>query len=364
MLNPFASAKPASSWNPFSSPKSVLPKALAPAPKKGLLPSGLFGKKPPTSLQSLTKLVGPLAGLLPVLLPLLGVVLAVAAFQKLVNKKPLSSLVPSKLKELNPLKNLSLPSLKPLTDKLPSLKPITDKLPSLKPLTDKLPSVKSLTDKLPSLPKLPGAKLPTDKLANGKLPDLKNLKSPLANLPNGSKLSKNLPKGHFLSDKLPKPQLPGPLKWLNPIEALKSTIKTAVLDVLHLDKVPGIKDIINWFMKPKGFIPKGTLATLSSLPSLRPGLLSKLNPLNAKIFNRKKIAEEEDDEKFQAGEPYGDPEVVSTNLVQDLRTIGFATSVKDLKTLITAFKAKGKPQNDREMLVSGEDPVWLCCNRS
>ncbi|GME60286.1 putative prostaglandin g h synthase 2 cyclooxygenase pgh2 cox2 [Neofusicoccum parvum] len=139
--------------------------------------------------------------------------------------------------------------------------------------------------------------------------------------------------------------LPWYLKWLSPTEFLKNL----VFKVFHLDKIPGLRNIVQWFTKPKGFVPKGTLATLSSLKGIRPGILSRLNPSNWKIFNKKANASAEDDEKFQAGEPYGDPKVVSTGLVEDLRAVGFTAATKDLETLIGVFKAKGKPQNDREM---------------
>ncbi|KKY15413.1 putative prostaglandin g h synthase 2 cyclooxygenase pgh2 cox2 [Diplodia seriata] len=265
--------------------------------------------------------LGPLA----FLIPLLGL-LAVAVFTKFVRKRPLSSLVPN-LKSFNPKslldpKNLHLPKL-------------------------------SLPKSFPSLPKLPfSLPKPHFSLPNAKLPT-SPVKSPLAglaNLPNGKLLSSHLPKGHFLSGKVPKsllPELPWYLKFLSPT----GLVKNLVFKVFNLHKVPGLRDIVSWFMKPKGFVPKGTLATLSSLRSIRPGLLSKLNPFNLKIFNKKALASQADDEKFQAGEPYGDPDVVSSNLVEDLRTVGFSAATKDLKTLIEVFKAKGKPQNDREMLM-------------
>ncbi|KAL1638781.1 hypothetical protein SLS58_008595 [Diplodia intermedia] len=326
--SPFSSpSKAPSSWNPFSSPsKNVLPKALAPSSKGSSWPLSLLGgKQPQTWMQSLKSLPAKGLGPLIFLIPLLGL-LAAAVFTKFVRKRPLSSLLPS-LKGFNPKslldpKNLHLPKL-------------------------------SLPKSFPSLPKLPfSLPKPHLSLPNGKLPT-SPVKSPLAglaNLPNGKLLGSHLPKGHFLSGKVPKsllPQLPWYLKWLSPT----GLVKNLVFKVFNLHKVPGVRDIVSWFMKPKGFVPKGTLATLSSLRSIRPGFLSKLNPFNLKIFNKKALASQADDEKFQAGEPYGDPDVVSSNLVEDLRTVGFNAATKDLKTLIEVFKAKGKPQNDREMLM-------------
>lgn len=99
-------------------------------------------------------------------------------------------------------------------------------------------------------------------------------------------------------------------------------------------------------------VPKGTQSALSSIAGTAPGMLSKLNPTKWKIFNRKKIAEEEDDEKYQAGEPYGDPSAMATGIATDLKSMGLKSGVKDLKTLFEVAKSHGKPINDRDMTVS------------
>ena len=122
-----------------------------------------------------------------------------------------------------------------------------------------------------------------------------------------------------------------------------------------LRKLPGLKHLLP---DPNALIhiPKGTTAALGSISGIAPGILSKLNPFNWKIFNKKKIAEEEDDQKFQAGESYGDPKVMATGIVSDLKSMGLKTSVKDLQTLFEVAKSTGKPINDRDMTVSfGQD---------
>ena len=118
------------------------------------------------------------------------------------------------------------------------------------------------------------------------------------------------------------------------------------LDLVHLPKGAGIS--------PLGLIPvpKGTQAALGSIAGIAPGIVSKLNPLKWNIFNKKKIAEEEDDEKYQAGEPYGNPAVMATGIATDLKSMGLKSGVKDLQTLLEVAKSKGKPINDRDMTVS------------
>lgn len=166
-----------------------------------------------------------------------------------------------------------------------------------------LPSIPGLNS-LPGLPKVPGL---------GKVPGLSKLPG----------LGKAPPKPPSLLDK--------------------------ILDFFR--KIPGLKHLLP---DPKALIhiPKGTSAALGSISGLAPGILSKLNPFNWKIFNRKKIAEEEDDQKFQAGESYGDPKVMATGIVSDLKSMGLKTSVKDLQTLFEVAKSTGKPINDRDMTVS------------
>lgn len=127
----------------------------------------------------------------------------------------------------------------------------------------------------------------------------------------------------------------------------------------YLNKVPGLNKIqfLKKLLPLDGgkdliHIPKGTHSALSSIAGTAPGILHNLNPFNWKIFNKHKIAEEEDDQKYQAGEPYGDPNVLATGIVQDLKSMGLKTGVKDLRSLLEVAKSKGKPVDDRQMTVS------------
>lgn len=137
------------------------------------------------------------------------------------------------------------------------------------------------------------------------------------------------------------------------IEFLKEKIAQYLFKIPGLNKLPFVKNLLP-FGKGKDLIhiPKGAHSALGSIAGTAPGFLSKLNPTNWKIFNRHKIAEEEDDQKYQAGEPYGDPNVMATSLVQDLKSMGLKTGVKDLRTLLEVAKSKGKPIDDRQMTVS------------
>lgn len=137
------------------------------------------------------------------------------------------------------------------------------------------------------------------------------------------------------------------------IDFLKEKIAQYLFKIPGLNKLPFIKNLLP-FGKGKGLIhiPKGTHSALGSIAGTAPGIASKLNPTNWNIFNRHKIAEEEDDQKYQAGEPYGDPNVMATSIVQDLKSMGLKTGVKDLRTLLEVAKSKGKPIDDRQMTVS------------
>lgn len=119
-----------------------------------------------------------------------------------------------------------------------------------------------------------------------------------------------------------------------------------------LNKIPFLGRRLSSGERPKALVPRGTQSALRSITGIAPGLLSRINPLNWRIFNRQKIAEEEDDEKYQAGEPYGDPSVMATGLAKDLKSVGLKAGVRDLRTLLQVVKSKGKPVNDREMTVS------------
>ncbi|KAF7590130.1 hypothetical protein BBP40_003243 [Aspergillus hancockii] len=92
-----------------------------------------------------------------------------------------------------------------------------------------------------------------------------------------------------------------------------------------------------------------TQSALGSITGAGGGILSKLNPFNWKIFNKRKLAEEEDDMKYQAGEPYGDPEILAPTLRDDLKAVGLKAGVQDLKVLLDVVKNKGKPIDDRDL---------------
>lgn len=314
MLNWLSSSNAGSGWNPLKmSSKTSFPKIapLAPKPSKlNQLTLGLLGKRQ-TWMQSMLRSIGTSGALALFLIPILAL-LAFTLFTKLVRGR--------------------------------------------------WPKAPSLFSKGFHFPR---ANLPHVNIPHGKLPGLNLPHGHLhgSNLPHSNLLSGHLPKDHFLSGRFPKsrfgflhlPTLPWYLRWLSPTAVAKKVLHTLVFRIFKLDRVPGLRHIVSWSMRPRGFIPKGTLATFTSLRSIRPGILSRLNPFNWPIFNRKEIAQREDDEKFQAGEPYGDPRTVSNGLVDDLRAVGFTAATKDLQTLIEVFKNKGKPENDREMAVSG----WL-----
>ncbi|KAL2006622.1 hypothetical protein VTN00DRAFT_9290 [Thermoascus crustaceus] len=124
-----------------------------------------------------------------------------------------------------------------------------------------------------------------------------------------------------------------------------------------ISKIPGLNKIpfLNKFLSvpgvSKALIPKGTQSALASIKGTGGGVLSKLNPFKWNIFHKRRLAEEEDDEKYQAGEPYGDPKALAPSLVDDLKAVGLKGGVKDIQTLLQAAKTKGKPADDREMLM-------------
>ncbi|GLA37646.1 hypothetical protein AnigIFM63309_004597 [Aspergillus niger] len=102
-----------------------------------------------------------------------------------------------------------------------------------------------------------------------------------------------------------------------------------------------------WKLRPR-FLPKATRAALSSIVGTGEGLWQRLY---ARTFHAQELAEVEDDVKYQAGEPYGDPDVLATGLVKDLSALGLKGKKSDLRTLIQLVKAKGKPIDDRQMLM-------------
>ena len=144
-------------------------------------------------------------------------------------------------------------------------------------------------------------------------------------------------------------------------ELLKETVQKYVAKIPGigmLSKVPVLNKLIP---SPTSLnhVPKGTQSALSSIADITPGIGSKLNPFKWKIFNKKQLAEQEDDENYQAGEPYGDPKAMATGIATDLKSMGLSGRVKNLRTLLEVAKAKGKPINDRDMTVSTLRHGWV-----
>ena len=145
----------------------------------------------------------------------------------------------------------------------------------------------------------------------------------------------------------------------NDEKGLQALIKEKAFQ--YLGKIPGLNKLA--FLKghlpsgrlSKSLIPRATKGALGSIAGSSGGILSKLNPFNWRIFNKRKIAEEEDDMKYQAGEPYGDPEILAPTLRDDLKAVGLKAGVQDLKVLLDVVKNKGKPIDDRELTVSHEN---------
>lgn len=153
-------------------------------------------------------------------------------------------------------------------------------------------------------------------------------------------------------------KIPG-LGMLSKVPLLNKLVPSP-LDLIHAPKGIG-KSPLSLIKVPKGTglsplglipVPKGTQSALNSIAGTAPGIASKLNPTKWKIFHKKKIAEQEDDEKYQAGEPYGDPNAMATGIAKDLKSMGLKAGVKDLRTLFELAKSAGKPINDRDMTVS------------
>lgn len=115
------------------------------------------------------------------------------------------------------------------------------------------------------------------------------------------------------------------------------------------NKLRNLGDDPTWKLRRPKFLPGASKAVLNSIAGTGVGLWTRLY---RRIFRADELAEEEDDEKYQAGESYGDPSVVATSLVKDLRAIGMKVKAKDLRTLIEIVKNKGKPMDDRQMHVS------------
>lgn len=55
--------------------------------------------------------------------------------------------------------------------------------------------------------------------------------------------------------------------------------------------------------------------------------------------------------KYAGRDSYGDPDVVSTGIAEDLKAIGLKGISEDFKTLIGVWATKGKPVDDKKMTV-------------
>ncbi len=65
--------------------------------------------------------------------------------------------------------------------------------------------------------------------------------------------------------------------------------------------------------------------------------------------NRPKKAEA----KYQASEVYGDPKKVETGILADIRSLGsLDEAVTSVRTLVELLRQRGKPIDDRKMVVS------------
>ena len=62
--------------------------------------------------------------------------------------------------------------------------------------------------------------------------------------------------------------------------------------------------------------------------------------------------------KYAGRDSYGDPEVLSTGLAEDLKAIGLKGIPEDLKTLIGVWATKGKPVDDKKMTVRSWPVLW------
>ncbi|KAB8078973.1 heme peroxidase [Aspergillus leporis] len=116
-----------------------------------------------------------------------------------------------------------------------------------------------------------------------------------------------------------------------------------------LNKLPFLKGQLPFGKSPLSRIPKSAESALRSIAGGGGSILTDINPFNWKIFNKRMIAEEEDDMKYQAGEQYGDPEVLAPTLRDDLKAVGLRAGVQDLKVLLDVVKNKGKHIDDRDL---------------
>lgn len=58
------------------------------------------------------------------------------------------------------------------------------------------------------------------------------------------------------------------------------------------------------------------------------------------------------EEKYDVNDSYGDPKVLTTGLLKDLKSVGLKAGRRDILTLLQVALAKGKPVDDKLMTVS------------
>lgn len=57
------------------------------------------------------------------------------------------------------------------------------------------------------------------------------------------------------------------------------------------------------------------------------------------------------DDKYQGEESYDDADALTTGILDDLKAIGAKGARSDIKTLLEVAMTKGKPIDDRQMIV-------------
>ena len=65
------------------------------------------------------------------------------------------------------------------------------------------------------------------------------------------------------------------------------------------------------------------------------------------------------DDKYQGEESYGDPELITTGVMDDLKAVGVKGARGDIKTLLDVALTKGKPVDDRQMTVTRASAFFL-----
>lgn len=115
----------------------------------------------------------------------------------------------------------------------------------------------------------------------------------------------------------------------------------ATITVLVLYGIAGIT-LWSWWSQEGSFHGFSSVATSLGTKVLR------YIPERLGIISPKDAAEE----KYDVNDAYGDPKVLATGLVGDLKHVGIKAGRKDLFTLLKVATQKGKPVDDKLMTVS------------